>query len=189
MSKSTRQRMRERQQEAQQKSRVWTIIFIAIGVLVVGGIVALVVLGNGNQPRAGEAVAIPADAQSHVTSPGEVVSRTDPPTGGPHYGDSASPGFYSEPVEDGLLMHSLEHGYVIIWYDCTQFDDCGPTMDSIESIVSGGPKLIGMPRSGMESPIALTSWDRIERLDYVDENAIRRFIRDNLNRSPEPNAQ
>ena len=187
-TRSSRENMRARQQQDRRRGRIRIAIVIAAAVLVVGGIVAIVVLSNGDQPRAGEAVVVPPDAQQHVTSPAQVVSRTDPPTGGPHYAESAQPGFYTEPIEDGLLMHSLEHGYVIIWYDCTQFADCGPIKDQIKSIVASGPKLVGMPRDGMESPVALTSWDRIQRLDYVDDGAIRRFIRDNLNQSPEPNA-
>ena len=132
---------------------------------------------------------VPANATQHVTSPEEVSSRTDPPTGGPHYANSASAGFYEAPIDDGLLMHSLEHGYVIVWFDCAQIDNCQIVENQISDVVTSGPKLIGMPRAGMETPIALTSWDRIERLDGYDESAIRRFIRDNLNRSPEPDAQ
>ncbi len=46
------------------------------------------------------------------------VYNFNPPTSGDHYPSWITKGVYDTPREDGYLVHSLEHGYVIIWYDC-----------------------------------------------------------------------
>lgn len=42
--------------------------------------------------------------------------NTDPPTSGPHYGETIVYGAYSEPLQIGRLVHNLEHGAVYILY-------------------------------------------------------------------------
>ena len=58
--------------------------------------------------------------REHVT-PAQVVSTTynsNPPTSGPHLPTWVKPGVYDVPQSEGELIHSLEHGYVIISYNC-----------------------------------------------------------------------
>jgi len=42
--------------------------------------------------------------------------NTDPPTSGPHYGQTVIYGAYSEPPQVGRLLHNLEHGAAYILY-------------------------------------------------------------------------
>ncbi len=44
--------------------------------------------------------------------------NSNPPTSGPHYAEWEKPGIYDRVIEDGKLIHSLEHGYIIISYNC-----------------------------------------------------------------------
>ena len=58
--------------------------------------------------------------QQHVT-PQEVASfiyNSNPPTSGPHLPTWVKPGIYTVPQPEGELIHSLEHGYVIVSYNC-----------------------------------------------------------------------
>lgn len=43
---------------------------------------------------------------------------SNPPTSGKHYPDWIRAGVYQDPQDDGYLIHSLEHGYVILSYNC-----------------------------------------------------------------------
>lgn len=43
---------------------------------------------------------------------------TEPPTSGDHFADWVRSGIYETPKDDGYLIHSLEHGYVIMSYNC-----------------------------------------------------------------------
>lgn len=58
--------------------------------------------------------------REHVSN--DVVMATkyssNPPTSGPHLVTWVKPGMYEEPQLDGELIHSLEHGYVVISYNC-----------------------------------------------------------------------
>lgn len=57
--------------------------------------------------------------RKHVEVGSRVLGATsDPPTSGNHYADWVRSGVYEEPKDDGNLVHSLEHGYVIMSYNC-----------------------------------------------------------------------
>ena len=60
------------------------------------------------------------DGRTHVPEGSPVTYNFNPPTGGDHYASWITKGFYGEPRHDGNLVHSLEHGYIIFWYDCTK---------------------------------------------------------------------
>src|SRR6185436_3509445 len=97
--------------------------------------------------------------------------NSDPPTSGEHYPVPAEAGFYTAEDEvppDEQLVHNLEHGYVIIWYNCDDLtdDECEQLQDDIRFAMenagnspnTGTPKLIAVPRPGMDALIALTTW-------------------------------
>ena len=58
------------------------------------------------------------EGRDHVEISTEVSYKTNPPTSGKHYSDWIRAGIYDEPKDDRNLVHSLEHGYVIISYNC-----------------------------------------------------------------------
>lgn len=151
----------------------------------------------------------------------------NPPTSGDHFEPWVTKGFYDEPRADGYLVHSLEHGYVIIWYDCDQkiisfvqtayaheeeattsastgsaelpsahFNDmpksfsdgsCDILKNQIKEVMgkSNPHKLIGIPRVGMDNPVILTAWGRMEKLNSVDKNKIKEFIDAFRDKGPE----
>ncbi|MBI5619858.1 DUF3105 domain-containing protein [Candidatus Gottesmanbacteria bacterium] len=58
--------------------------------------------------------------REHV-SPQEVAAfkyNSNPPTSGPHLPTWVKAGIYDTPQSEGELIHSLEHGYVIVSYNC-----------------------------------------------------------------------
>lgn len=56
--------------------------------------------------------------RGHVPVGEKVEYNSNPPTSGKHYEDWIRSGVYEQPQEDGYLVHSLEHGYVIMSYNC-----------------------------------------------------------------------
>jgi hypothetical protein len=50
-----------------------------------------------------------------------------PPASGPHAAETVGPGLYVEPPPIGPLIHSLEHGAVVIWFDPGSADQSGLT--------------------------------------------------------------
>lgn len=169
---------------------------LGIGALVIVG----TILWQSFRPSAGEAVSIPANYETHIeegTPPGPYPS--DPPAGGVHYASELDAKFYQEAdltslpeYPEGSLVHNLEHGYVIFWYNCTELDEAGCTQlkDSIQQVMDefDGVKLIAFPWNSLEVPVAMTSWGRLQRFETFDQSRARAFIKANRNRAPEPNA-
>ena len=162
--------------------------------------------------------------RAHVPDNTIVNYSTNPPTLGPHSASWITKGFYEEPRHDGNLIHSMEHGYVIISYDCEKkvqssefvvrsayaqagmtagsegspsaslesmpkaFSDgsCDVLKNQIKSYIEkNNHKLIGMPRAGMDSPLILTAWGRILKLNSFKEDQIKGFVNTFRDNGPE----
>jgi len=88
-------------------------------VLVLGFVLVLYFLYKvATKPLPGEAVS--PMGREHVTDIYGVNYNSNPPTSGPHFPVWAKPGVYDRFISDGYLIHSMEHGYIIIWYDCSK---------------------------------------------------------------------
>ncbi len=181
--KETREAERRRKQL--RNRAVWTLAGIAV-VVFVGYLI-----WNEFRPRPGQSV--PQLPAVHVQpgAPHEAYN-TDPPTSGPHYAQPARAGFYDDAIDDETLVHNLEHGYIVIWYNCAELDEgeCQTLRTQIQDVMdrAGSWKLIAVPRPNMDSLIALTSWGRIYKSASFDEADISDFANFFRGRAPEGNA-
>lgn len=100
--------------------------------------------------------------------------NSDPPTSGPHVRRTARWGVYDQPVSKELQVHNLEHGGVIVQYNCT----CPELVKKLTAIAKRyhGRQVILAPYPGMDHKIALTAWRRIDTFNEFDEGRIVRFI-------------
>jgi hypothetical protein len=193
--KSAREAKRERRRKKARKNQlIWG--GVGISVLIVIGFIGW----SAFRPAAGEAVPIMANAGDHVpegSDPGPFNS--DPPTSGQHYGQELEAGFYEETdpavqneYPEGYLIHNLEHGYTIFWYNCDLLDEvgCSKLKSDIKDVMNdvNNFKVIGFPRNSISSPLVITSWGRMLAMETVDADRARDFISRNRNRAPEPNA-
>ena len=164
------------------------VLLFAVGV----GLTSFIAARN---LQVGEEILIMAD-YSHVeegTDPGPYNSN--PPTSGLHYPEDLKAGFYDENVyeyPEGYLVHNLEHGYIIFWYNCSLLSDseCQVLTSQIENVMQAEDnyKVIAYPWETTDTPLVLTSWGRLMRFDSFDEEAVLDFIHRNRNKAPEPNA-
>lgn len=69
-----------------------------------------------SKPKPG--IQLADEGREHVPIGTEVAYGTNPPTSGNHYAQWTKWGVYDTPKDDRNLVHSLEHGYVIISYNC-----------------------------------------------------------------------
>jgi hypothetical protein len=60
---------------------------------------------------------------SHVAACSSLSYSSNPPSSGNHYGVWADVKHYEEPVARGNWVHSLEHGAIVVVYNCTNCDD------------------------------------------------------------------
>jgi hypothetical protein len=121
------------------------------------------------------------DATEQVTAEGKVACyHSNPPTSGPHSGTDAARGIYAEPVPKENLVHNMEHGGVIVWYNCTDCDELVSEIRQVaEDYLRDGRELVMSPYPEMEAnTIALTGWSRLDKFpvgEYSEER-LRRFI-------------
>ncbi len=136
----------------------------------------------------------------------EVSYNSDPPTSGAHYKIAAREGVYesvgpaggmsySSTQDDRSLVASMSDGFVILWYKCdvvgnpmvkegtktpSAYDDkkCMKRADNLSKVFlkKSQVNLIVMPRAGLKTNYALTSWGRIDEFDEYEEKRVIEFI-------------
>ena len=192
----TRLSKKEIRQQKRARQQTWNRLLWSIA-----GIVVIALLGyiiwSLVRPRLGQS--IPQQARTHIqaSDPHEPYN-SDPPTSGAHAG-TVQADFYEEAPPDENLVHNLEHGYIILWYNCSQLDEaqCQTLKAQIQgmmdrarpvTIATGTKKLIAAPRPTMDSMLTLTSWGHLYKLNSFEEADIMQFINDFRNQAPEPGA-
>lgn len=190
--------LQKRRKERLRAKRLKSALIIGGTAVVVLGFIGIVIWNNV-KPLAGETILHLEDATAHIPEgedPGPFSSN--PPTSGRHYGIPLAAGFYEEgdsitqvPYPEGYLLHNLEHGYIIFWYNCEIVDksDCTELKSRIRTTIDDFQeyKLIGFPWPDMDFPLAMASWGQMQIFSGFDESAAKEFIQTNRNQAPEPN--
>src|SRR4030067_160448 len=120
----------------------------------------------------------------------------DPPAGGVHYDKTLPARFYEETdvaslpeYPEGYLVHNLEHGHIIIWYNCDQVDEagCAGLKEQIREVMNefDGLKVVAFPWKSLNVPVVMTSWNRTQRFESFNPAQARAFIHAHRNRAPE----
>jgi hypothetical protein len=122
--------------------------------------------------------------------------NSDPPTSGPHK-EAFNDSFNSPtPLPKWVQVHLLEHGNVLLQYNCNCPDIAGalyqiaytydsklvppsqlqPLPQDVQSAEESGQAVIVAPYPGMKHKIAVTAWTRLGTLDTIDQAKIQSFI-------------
>jgi hypothetical protein len=193
MAKSSlkdRRRAKKQKEVARKK-----LINAGIGLVVVG-ILGFIIWGLA-KPAVGDSHEI--EGQEHVDEGSPITWQSNPPTSGDHYSSPMPAGIYNENSPEvtssnpeGYLIHSLEHGYIIFWYNCDEIsaDECATLQSEVRSVMSsfGNQKLIAWPWPALDGTIAMTSWGHTQNFEKFDPEVAKEFIKTNRTRAPEPNA-
>ncbi len=110
--------------------------------------------------------------------------NSNPPTSGWHWGDGvAGSGIKNKIVPDELILHSMEHGAVVVWYkEGLPKDDIDKIKKAFQS--ASGKKIM-LARKNLTVPVALTSWNYLLKLKTINSAKIIEFIETNSDRAPE----
>jgi hypothetical protein len=140
----------------------------------ISGIVAIVVLAVSARlifsgPDVGESVAILGGVHNTPYN-----YNTMPPTSGNHTTNPAPYGFSVTALRPETVVHNMEHGAVVIWFDPTDLD----LVDDVKQLTDmlGQRCLLATPYADMKESVAVTAWGRILRVDGFDEEHIREFV-------------
>ena len=123
--------------------------------------------------------------------------NTDPPTSGRHYAIELNAGFYEKAdlssmpeFPEGHLVHNLEHGYVIFWYNCNLVTEgeCTELKTQVRSVLDqeNNFKVIAFPWESLKVPVVLTSWGQMQEFETFNPELAQTFVNRNRNQAPEP---
>lgn len=113
----------------------------------------------------------------HISSVGaeHPAYNSNPPTSGWHVGDLAGWGSYDYVVPDERLLHNLEDGGVILYYSLGTPEENSAEIERLEDVARGFRRTVIAPREDL-SGYVLTAWQRLERFDTIDEDAMTNFL-------------
>jgi len=176
---------------------------VAVGL---GGVAGVALLRNGNSPqgfgpeteplpeagdedRLADVETVAVESRQHVGSDTDVDFAGSPPAGGPHYDGTVTAGFYESSVSLGELVHTLEHGAVVDYYDPSAPTD--RVRDSLRLWASEHTDpwasfvAVPTPVDDPDHPHVLAAWGRLLRLAEYDAEAVRAFCAEFIGRGPE----
>ncbi len=167
--------------------------YVVIAVLIIG-LGGLFVLTSQKQPSVPRPGAEQADAgREHISVGAKASYKEAIPTSGTHSVQPAGWGISETELPNESIVHSMEHGGVVISYK----PDIDPAIKAKLSSLFQQPysnksfrptKAIVMPREKQNAPIVLASWKRLQELQSFDERTIIEYYTRNIGNSPEPNA-
>jgi len=93
--------------------------------------------------------------------------NSTPPSSGPHTSYTAEWGQHQTPVAPEIWLHNLEHGGVVIGYDC----DCPELVDALIELADDYPLTIIAPNPELPTRVALAAWQHVLTFDTLNEAA------------------
>jgi hypothetical protein len=138
-----------------------------------------------------------ARGRNHTADLAEQVEyRSNPPTSGNHYIEPTDDAAFPQAPQDEQLVHSLEHGRVIIWFKPNLPEDARADLKALYD--SDTYQMILVPRRDMPYQVAATAWNRepepdgtgrllgCERHNERVFDALRTFRDEHRSNGPEP---
>ncbi|CAN5577352.1 hypothetical protein BH20ACT21_BH20ACT21_21140 [soil metagenome] len=210
LQEKQRKRLAEQARKAQQSqaSRRSNLVTAGIAAVVVVAVVALVLSDRPSTPSVSIPDGVAASAagcndveqfaeqsRDHIDVGAEHDPyNSTPPTSGPHYGTPADPGFYPNPLEPEQLVHNLEHGQLVIWYDPQA---SASAVEGIQALVEDANSraqragfvepLLAAPFEGLDSGFdySLSGWRNLQSCESYSRAAIDDFRAEFQGRGPE----
>ncbi len=181
------QREQAKQTKAQRKGRRRLLWLLA----------AVIVVGGGGWFYARES-SLPGQqfedqGRRHIPAGTPALSyNSNPPTSGAH-SSPARWGAHAEDIPEIKQVHNLEHGGVLIQYNCARL----PAGESCDALISGlrrafnqarkeiDRKIVLAPYGKSPRPVAVTAWRWLQYFDSADEAGILAFAEAHINSAPE----
>jgi len=132
----------------------------------------------------------PNGGHLHIQDCAPVTYDSNPPSSGTHYPDWAMYKSYAAPVPWGFLVHDLEHGAIVITYNCP--DGCLDEVAQAQALIDGLPtdrsckgapmRIVLVPDPGLgvngdaDVRWAASAWTWTLRAPCFDRDAFASFI-------------
>jgi hypothetical protein len=140
----------------------------------------------------------PIASANHVPEGTQIAYCSNPPSSGNHYPVWAAYKEYTTPIEWPYLVHSMEHGAVVLLYKCdppgcpdivTQLkkvrDDAAADPSCASFGAEGDKRIIIAPSTTITTKVAAAAWGKTYQAACVDAPSLDAFVRDNYAKGPE----
>jgi len=178
---------KESKRKGSSKKILGWVIFVIIIILIIFGFRKIV---ENNTPKGDDfSKSFPNSGREHIDIDSahllsEDTYSSDPPSSGPHYPNTARPGFYDEVVEDQYAIHNLEHGDIWIAYHPRISEDIKRVLEKFD-----GPFTLISPREENEFDISLMAWGRVDSFNLTNDVLLEQRMQDFIlrydNKGPE----
>lgn len=128
---------------------------------------------------------MPDEGRWHLHPGEEWTYRSYPPTSGPHAPIPTPPGFYRRPQPFVKLVHALEHGNIVIYYDRPGPDVMARLRQWAKMDTGPFDGVIVTPLRGVGTEVILTAWTKLLRLKPFDLRQAAAFLDAFRGRGPE----
>ena len=133
---------------------------------------------------------MPDRGRTHVPQGTRITYEESPPASGSHWPVWAKWGVYTEPIPEEVFVHNLEHGGVVLLYNCP-----GPCPDVVRQLEEtfaalpkskyGHVKVVITPSARIKTRFALLAWTRLDEFDRFDRARVVRFVTAWQDKGPE----
>jgi hypothetical protein len=140
----------------------------------------------------------PIEGETHVPICSYVDYHTLPPSSGNHYPIWAAYMTYDQPVPEGYWVHNLEHGSIVITYNCGEAG-CAGDIAAAQQMMNEFPsdslctseamgvehRLVMTPDPRLDVRFAASAWGWTLRANCFDADAFRAFAQAHYGNGPE----
>lgn len=135
------------------------------------------------------------EGSAHVAECSTVSYRSNPPSSGNHYQNWSGFGIYEQPLPRGYWVHALEHGAIVVSYDCAECDaDLAAARAFFDALPpdavcvvhgSARPRAMLTPDPLLDVPWAASAWGWTLRANCFEPEVFSDFYTEHLGRGPE----
>ncbi|WP_324664837.1 DUF3105 domain-containing protein [Haloarcula sediminis] len=144
---------------------------------------------SGDSARLDAVETFSSEGTQHVSEGQDIEYEQSPPLSGPHYGTATEGGFYEQTQPAGNIVHALEHGAVVIYYDESALSESARTsLREFAATHTGRWRsvvVVPNPNETAESDFVLTAWRNRMYMDSYDARTVHAFLSEFLGRGPE----
>jgi hypothetical protein len=127
-----------------------------------------------------------SEGGGHVDVGTEIEWMNEPPHSGKHFPVWSSAGEKDEPVERGYWVHNLEHGWIVLLYNCP--DGCDAELDLLREVLDARDEhdILLTPDPLLEgSRFAAISWTWVYAFEDPVVEQLLCFVDQHYDHSPE----
>jgi hypothetical protein len=145
--------------------------------------------GTGDSDRLAGVERFQDRGNDHVEDGSAIDYQRVPPLSGTHYPSTVGAGFYEATPLLGSLVHTLEHGAVVIYYDPDEISpEAKQSLREFSSVHTGtwqSVVAVPNPNDDPRATYVVTAWRHELTVDSYDAETVHAFLSEYLGRGPE----